>query len=180
MRHHVDRRTFLTISACFLTLPVAAPLSGCKGNKEPESKKKFFPDQKFELLDLALQHEYGAVVQYGNHAGIIAALNKDSEGSIGEAIKEIVCQEMHHAIFLTDIIKKGNVEPTVAVWPPQTAVAADQMIQKDIDAETGAIKLYQQILTLDFDDKIKTDIDQIIQAEEAHHQMFVDILSELG
>jgi rubrerythrin len=180
MRHYVDRRTFLTTSAGFLTLPVIAHLSGCTGNGESESEKEIFPDKKIELLDMALQHEFGAVVQYGNHAGIIAALKRDPDGSIGTDIRKIICQEVEHAILLTDILKKNNVEPTVAVWPPQTAVTAGEMIKKDIDAEIGAIKLYQQILTLDFDDQVKTIIDNIIHSEEAHHHLFTEILHDIG
>lgn len=177
---YVDRRSFLTITAGFLALPVIAQLSGCKGNSQSESEKKIFQDPKVELLDLALQHEFGAVVQYGNHAGVIAALKRDSDGSIGAVIKKIIGQEVNHVILLTDILKKNNVEPTVAVWPPQTAVTAGEMIQKDITTESGAIKLYQQILTLDFDDQTKEIIKTIMLAEEAHYQMFTDILPELG
>lgn len=180
MHHHVDRRSFLTITAGFLTFSMIAQLSGCKGNGQPGVEKKIFPDPKFELLDLALQHEFGAVVQYGNHAGVIAALKRDGDGSIGAVIKEIIGQEVKHAILLTDILKKNNIEPTVAVWPPQTAVTASEMIQKDIAAETGAIKLYQQILTLSFDDKTKKIIEAIMLSEETHHHMFTEILPELG
>ncbi len=176
----MDRRSFLTITAGFFTLPVIAQLSGCKGNEQSESEKKIFPDPKFELLDLALQHEFGAVVQYGNHAGVIAALKRDPGGSIRAVVKGIIGEEVNHAILLTNILKKHNIDPTVAVWPPQTAVTAGEMIQKDIAAESNAIKLYQQILTLDFDDQTKRIIEAIMLSEGAHHQMFTEILPKFG
>ena len=119
-------------------------------------------------------------MQYGNHAGVIAALNQDSGESIKEVIKEIISHEVHHAILLTDILKKNNVEPTVAVWPPQTADTTDEMIQKDITAETSAITLYQQILTLNLDDQIKKTIENIMWSEEHHRHMFTEILPELS
>ena len=180
MLHHISRRGFLSATAGFLTLPVIAQVSGCKGDAPPEPEKKFFQDPKFELLDLALQHEFGAVVQYGNHAGIIASLNQDSDGSIGGVIKDIIGHEVQHAILLTNILKNHNIEPTVAVWPPQTADTADKMIKKDIAAESGAIKLYQQILTLDFDYNTKTTIERIMHSEETHHHIFTEILPQLG
>ncbi len=180
MRHYLDRRTFLTVTASCLAVPVIAQLSGCKGNGKSEPEKKIFSDPKFELLDLALQHEFGAVVQYGNHAGVIAALGRDSDGSIKSVIGEIVNQEIQHAILLTEILKKNSLEPTVAVWPPQTAPAALEMIQKDVAAERGAVELYQQILTLDFDDQTKKIITDIMHSEEVHHTMFSTILRDLG
>jgi len=181
MYQNLNRRTFLTLGASLLTLPLISQLSGCQAdNKQQPEKKKVFSDYKFELLDLALQHEFGAVVQYGNHAGIIAALKKDSTGSINTIIRDIIGQEVHHAIQLTDILKKHDIEPTVAVWPPQTAETTEEMIKKDIAAEAGAIKLYQQILTLDFNDQTKRLIETIMEAEATHHHMFNEILPELS
>ncbi len=180
MPHQIERRKFLTVSAGCLMLPMLAQLSGCNGNGQPEPERKVFSDPKFELLDLALQHEFGAVVQYGNHAGVIEAIGRDVDGSIQDIIQDIVNQEIHHAILLTTILKKNNIEPTVAMWPPQTAPTAGEMIRKDIAAESGAVKLYQQILTLDFDDETKKIIENIMRSEKVHRTMFTAILPELS
>jgi len=179
MADTISRRTYLTASAAILAIPVVSQLTGCQSDTIQEPEKKTFPDRKFELLDLALQHEFGAIVQYGNHAGIISALQHDSAGSVNSMIKEIIGHEVNHAILLTDILKKHNIEPTVAVWPPQTADSAGDMIQKDIAAEAGAIKLYQKILELDFNDQTKKLIESIMASEETHHQIFSEILPEL-
>jgi rubrerythrin len=168
------------MGAGLLTLPAVAQISGCGGNDQSETEKKSFPDPKFELLDLALQHEFGAVVQYGNHAGVITALNSDPGGTIAKILKEIICHEVAHSIHLSDILKKNGIEPTVAVWPPQTAATPVEMVRKDLAAEAGAITLYQQILEQDFDDPTKRIIEKLLSAEEAHHHYFSKLLSELG
>lgn len=179
MLTHINRRRFLSLGTSFLTLPMVAQLFGCGGSENPEPEKKIFKDPKFELLDIALQHEFGAIVQYGNHAGIIQSLDKDAGKSKGKCkvIENIIGHEVHHAILITDMLKQNGIEPTVAVWPPQTAATPDEMIQKDIAAETSAIKLYQQILSLDFDDRIKKSIETIKLSEEMHHNMFTAMLS---
>ena len=87
---------------------------------------------------------------------------------------------MHHAILLTEMLKRNHVEPTLAVWPPQAAASSKKMIEKDIAAENGAVKLYQQILELDFDDHTKKTIEILLRSEQIHFQMFSTMLTELG
>jgi rubrerythrin len=180
MSERVNRRGFLSMGAGLLTLPAVAQICGCRDNGQSEPEKKIFPDPKFELLDLALQHEYGAVVQYSNHAGVIKALNSDPGGTIAKTFEEIICHEVRHSIHLSDILRKNNIEPTVAVWPPQTAATPMEMAQQDLAAEGGAIALYQQILEQDFDDPTKGIIEKLLLSERAHHHYFSKLISELG
>jgi rubrerythrin len=163
-----------------LTLPAVAQISGCRDDGQSEPEKKIFPDPKFELLDLALQHEFGAIVQYGNHAGLITALKSDPGGTVAKTFEEIICQEVHHSIQLSRILKKNEIEPTVAVWPPQTAATPVEMVKKDLAAESGAVELYQQILEKDFDDPIKMIVEKLLVSEKSHHHYFSKLLSELG
>lgn len=179
MGERVNRRAFLSMGVGILTLSAAAQISGCKDNGQSEPEKKIFPDPKFELLDLALQHEFGAIVQYGNHAGVITALNFDPGGTIAKTFEEIICQEVHHSIKLSGILKRNGIEPTVAVWPPQTSATPSEMVQKDLAAESGAVALYKQILEQDFDDTIKRIVEKLLSSEEAHHHYFSKLLSEL-
>jgi rubrerythrin len=81
---------------------------------------------------------------------------------------------------MSDILKKSGIEPTVAVWPPQTAATPVEMVRKNLAAESGAIALYQQILEQDFDDPTKLIIEKLLFSEEAHHHYFSKLLSELG
>lgn len=178
MDERVSRRAFLSIGVGLLTLPAVAQISGCRGKGQSEPEKKIFPDPKFELLDLALQHEFGAIVQYGNHAGVITALS-DAGDTLAKSFEEIICNEVHHSIHLSNILKKNGIEPTVAVWPPQAAATPVEMVQKDLAAESGAIDLYQQILEKDFDDPTKEIIEKLLNSEKAHHHYFSKLLSEL-
>lgn len=180
MDERVNRRAFLSMGVGLFTLPAVAQITGCRGNSKSEPEKKIFPDPKFELLDLALQHEFGAIVQYGNHAGVIIAVNSDPDGTIAEKFEEIICHEVYHSIHLSDILKKNGIEPTVAVWPPQTAATPVEMVQKDLAAESGAIALYQQILEKDFDDPTKRIIEKLLFSEKTHHHYFSKLLSELS
>jgi len=179
MPQYCSRRSFLRTSAALLALPIGSQLSGCKDSSTPEpAKKKIFSDQKFELIDLALQHEFGAVVQYGNHAGVIAHLRKNSKtDTLATTIQQIINDEVQHAVQLTQIMKENGVEPSIAVWPPQTADTTPKMIAQDIAAETGAVKLYQQILSLNFSDQVKRIIEKMMQTEELHHHIFSNLLS---
>ncbi|MGD9007000.1 MAG: ferritin-like domain-containing protein [Desulfobacteraceae bacterium] len=180
MDERVSRRALLSMGVGLLTLPAVAQICGCRGDGQSEPEKRIFSDPKFELLDLALQHEYGAIVQYSNHAGVITALSSDPGGTIAKTFKEIICQEVRHSIHLSDILKKNGVEPTVAVWPPQTAATPVQMVKQDLAAESGAVALYQQILDQDFDAPTKRIIEKLLFSEKAHHHYFSKLLAELG
>lgn len=180
MDDRVSRRAILSMGVGLLTLPAVAQIYGCRDNDRSEPEKKIFPDPKFELLDLALQHEFGAIVQYSNHAGVITAVNCDPGGTLAKTFEKIICHEVYHSIHLSDILKKNGIEPTVAVWPPQTAATPMEMVEKDLAAESGAIALYQQILEKDFDDPTKRIIEKLLFSEKAHHHYFSKLLSELG
>jgi len=152
MQDDSNRRQFLsTVGTGISLLPLLA-LTGCNQREELLPEKEIFSDPKLELLDLALQHEYGAIVQYSNHAGIISAIVSDKDSSFTDRVQQIIADEVHHAILLSDILTRNNVTPTISVWPPQTCENTAEMLQKDIIAEIGAIKLYEQISSLKLND----------------------------
>ncbi len=182
MPHPLNRRNFLlkSISVGCLSIPVLSQLVGCKSSVQEQVQKKTYSDPKYELLDLALEHEFGVVVQYSNHNGVIAALGDDPDGVLASAIGDILCQEADHAAALTDILQRNGVQPTIAAWPPQQGATTAEMITKDVAAEEGAVKLYQQILAQDFDDNTRRTIEILLEHEQNHLQMFTDILAELS
>lgn len=182
MPEHNSRRSFLAAGATLVSLPIITQLSSCRENNQHKPAKKIFTDPKFELIDLALQHEFGAIVQYGNHAGVIAALHLDNEeaNTFSNTVRDIINEEIHHAILLTEIMTRNSHEPSVAVWPPQTGKTTQEMLQKDIAAEAEAVKLYEQILSLDFDDSTKQTIEAIKHAEVLHQNLFSSLLPDTG
>lgn len=182
MPHPLNRRNFLlkSISVGCLSIPVLSQLVGCKSSVQEQVPKKIYSEPKYELLDIALEHEFGAVIQYSNHNGVIAALGDDPEGVLARTLGDILCQEADHAAVLTEILQKNGVEPTIAAWPPQKGATTAEMLTKDVAAEEGAVKLYQQILAQDFDDDTRRAIEILLADEQIHLQMFTDIFTELS
>jgi rubrerythrin len=111
---------------------------------------------------------------------VITALNSDLGDTITKTFEKIICEEVRHSIHLSDILKKNDIEPTVAVWPPQTAATALDMVQQDLAAESGAVALYEQILEQDFDDLSKHIFEKLLLCEQAHQKLFSELLSEMG
>lgn len=180
MQDNINRRLFLsTVGAGISLLPLLA-LTSCRQEEKILPEKKLFTDPKLELMDLALQHEYGAIVQYSNHAGIISTLESNGDSSFKDRVKQIIADEVHHAILLSNILTRNDVTPTISVWPPQTAKKPVDMLQKDILAEKGAIDLYEQISTLDLNDYEKEVIDTIAHAELIHYHIFSELMEELA
>lgn len=179
MKDDLNRRHFLaTIGAAASCLPLLS-LVGCKQEKTAPPKKKIFTDPKLELLDLALQHEYGAIVQYSNHAGIIFADTGGKDTTIMDRIEQIIADEVHHAILISNILVKNKATPTISIWPPQTAPDPLVMLQKDVMAEEGAIDLYEQISTLDLSDYERETVDTISNTEIMHRDVFSDLMDLL-
>ncbi len=179
MSDNLSRRHILSAIGTGISLLPFLGLTGCNQEKEVLTEKKLFTDPKLELLDLALQHEYGAIVQYSNHAGIISSLAKENDSEVKEQIEHVIFDEVQHAILLSNILTNNGVTPTISVWPPQTAEKPLDMIKKDIMAEHGAIKLYEQISSLDLTDSERDIIETIGNAEVAHHAMFSQLVDEL-
>ncbi len=175
MQNNLNRRHFLSAVTAGVSILPFLGLSGCRQEKEKPSEKKLFTNPKLELLDLALQHEYGAIVQYSNHAGTIAALTDKVDKTILEQFEQIIFDEVQHAVTLSKILMNNKVTPTISVWPPQTATNAVDMLQKDILSEEGAIQLYEQISTLDLSDDERQIIEMIGNAEVYHQETFSEI-----
>jgi len=180
MQDGINRRLFLSTIGVGISLLPLLTLTGCRQEEKSILEKKLFTDPKLELLDLALQHEYGAIVQYSNHAGIISTLESDRNSSVKDRVEQIIVDEIHHAILISNILTRNDVRPTISVWPPQTAKKPVDMLQKDIMAEKGAIKLYEQIGTLNLNDYEKEVIDTIVSAELGHHDIFSELIEELA
>lgn len=181
MENGSNRRNFLASAAAGITLlPLVNFLSGCRQEEKSIPKKKIYADPKLELLDLALQHEFGAVVQYSNHAGVIAALNHDKTGYLRDQVQTIIADEVEHAIEISEILKKNNLQPSVTVWPAQLGETPKEMLEKDIKAEEGAMKLYEQILALPLNDMEKRIIEQIALSEEMHFTTFTSLFGDFS
>ena len=138
---------------------------------KPEKAYAEFGHPFVSLCNLAIAHEYGAIVQYINHSGLI------SNSKIKETLEENMQDEIVHARRLTEILVKEGAFPTVSIWPPQTGKGMKKLIEEDIEGENAAIKLYSQILDLPESKKYRDDIYSFLKREEIHRSRLVEILS---
>ena len=125
------------------------------------------------LCNIAIAHEYGAIVQYINHSGLIT--DKRIKGILEKNMQD----EIIHARRLTEILVKEGATPTISLWPPQTGKTVEQLINEDIAGENAAIRLYSRILDLPESKKYRDDIYSFLKREGTHRSRLVGIMNEL-
>ena len=97
-------------------------------------------EQLLELLNMDLELEYSAAIQYINHAAVMTG------AAYGDIIKELKIhanEEVQHAMILADQIDYLDGSPSVSVGKIQTSKDNEQMLQQDLDGENDAIKRYK-------------------------------------
>ena len=92
------------------------------------------------LLNVDLELEYSAAIQYINHAAVMTGA---AYGYIIKELKIHATEEIQHAIILADQIDYLRGSPTVAVGKIRTSQDNDQMLQQDLDGEEDAINRYK-------------------------------------
>ena len=124
-----------------------------------------------DLCNLAVSHEYGAIVQYINHSGLIA------DRKITSVLLKNMQDEVFHARRTTEILIKEGATPTVAMWPPQTGKSVKTLLEEDISGEVAAIRLYQKILDLPESKKYRDDFSSFLEREKLHRSRLVELLN---
>ncbi|MHC4167300.1 MAG: ferritin-like domain-containing protein [Planctomycetota bacterium] len=97
-------------------------------------------EKLIDLLNVDLELEYSAAIQYINHAAVMTG------AAYGDIIKELkihATQEIQHAMILADQIDYLRGSPTVAVGKIRTSQDNDEMLQQDLDGEEDAINRYK-------------------------------------
>ena len=97
-------------------------------------------EKLIELLNMDLELEYSAAIQYINHAAVMTG------AAYGDIIKEIKIhanEEIQHAMVLADQIDYLRGSPSVKVGKIHTSNDNDEMLQTDLDGEEDAIKRYK-------------------------------------
>jgi len=93
-----------------------------------------------ELLNIDLELEYSAAIQYINHAAVMTG------AAYGDIIKELKVhanEEIGHAMVLSDQIGYREGSPSVNVGEIHTSEDNDQMLQQDLKGEDDAIRRYK-------------------------------------
>lgn len=94
-----------------------------------------------DLLNLDLELEYSAAIQYINHAAVM------SGAEYGDIIKELKVhanEEIGHAMVLADQIDFLGGEPSVKVGEIKVDAENKAMLKQDLDGEEGAIVRYKK------------------------------------
>ncbi len=93
-----------------------------------------------DLLNIDLELEYSAAIQYINHAAVMTG------AAYGDIIKELKIhtnEEIQHAMILADQIDYFGGSPSVNVGKILTSRNNEEMLQQDLDGEEDAIKRYK-------------------------------------
>jgi bacterioferritin len=97
-------------------------------------------EKLIDLLNMDLELEYSAAIQYINHAAVMTG------AAYGDIIKELKIhanEEIQHAMILADQIDYLGGRPSVGVGKILTSEDNNQMLQQDLDGEEDAIKRYK-------------------------------------
>lgn len=97
-------------------------------------------EKLIELLNMDLELEYAAAIQYINHAAVMTG------AAYGDIIKELKIhanEEVQHAMILSDQIDFLDGSPSVNVGKIMTSSNNDEMLQQDLDGEEDAIRRYK-------------------------------------
>ncbi|MFC1676073.1 bacterioferritin [Planctomycetota bacterium] len=97
-------------------------------------------ERLIELLNIDLELEYSAAIQYINHSAVMTG------AAYGDIIKELKIhanEEISHAMILSDQIDYLGGSPTVGVGPIHVVSDNDEMLRQDLAGEDDAIRRYK-------------------------------------
>jgi bacterioferritin len=120
-----------------------------------------------ELLNLDLQDEHGAIIQYLTHAYAIG------EGEMACEIEGIARDEMRHLDWLAETIVELGGQPSLKRGTQNMAgKAVPDWMKNNVGLEAGAIKSYQEHIKAIDDVKINRLLKRILADEQAHRGKF--------
>jgi bacterioferritin len=120
-----------------------------------------------ELLNLDLQDEHGAIIQYLSHAYAMG------EGEMSCEIEAIARDEMRHLDWLAETIVELGGEPSLKRGTMNMAgKTVPDWMGNDVGLEEGAITHYKEHIQMIDDPKIKRLLKRILADEQAHHGKF--------
>lgn len=130
-----------------------------------------------EELNRDLAYEFGAAVQYVQHAAMITGPEYDAIS------KELIIhsnEEMMHAVSLSNMICDLDGIPTTDVAERQSSLDSKEMLEQDLGGEELAITRYKERIaqaeTLG-EYGVRRLLEDILMMEEEHRR---DIMASLG
>lgn len=120
-----------------------------------------------ELLNLDLQDEHGAIIQYLAHAYAMG------EGELSCEIEAIAREEMRHLDWLAEtIVELGGKPSLVRGTMNMAGTTVPEWMVNDVGLEAGAIDHYDEHIKLIDDPRIERLLKRIRADEAAHYGMF--------
>jgi bacterioferritin len=120
-----------------------------------------------ELLNLDIQDEHGAIIQYLSHAYAMG------EGEMACEIEGFARDEMRHLDWLADTIVELGGQPSLKRGTQNMAgKTVSEWMSNDVRLEEGAIDSYQKHIKAIDDPTIKRLLKRILADENAHHGKF--------
>jgi bacterioferritin len=125
-----------------------------------------------ELLNLDIEGEHGAIIQYLLHAYAMG------EGEMSCEIEALAREEMRHLDWLAEAVVELGGTPSLKRGNMRMGgKAVSEWMANDVLLEDDAIKLYKEHIKAIDDPKIKRLLKRILSDEESHRgdfQHFVD------
>jgi bacterioferritin len=126
-----------------------------------------------EILNLDLQDEHGAIIQYLNHAYAMG------EGEMSCEIEAIARDEMRHLDWLAEKIVELGGKPSLKRGTMNMAgKTVPAWMGDDVKLEEGAIKNYREHIEMIDDPAVKRLLKRILADEEAHHGKFMHFVDK--
>jgi bacterioferritin len=126
-----------------------------------------------ELLNLDLQDEHGAIIQYLTHAYAMG------EGEMACEIEAIARDEMRHLDWLAETIVELGGKPSLKRGTQNMAgkMPTDWM-KNNVGLEDGAIEAYKKHIKAIDDPKIMRLLKRILADEQSHRPKFVHFVDK--
>ncbi len=130
-----------------------------------------------EKLNKSLAMEYGAAIQYVQHAAVITG---PQYGTIATELKTHAKEEMEHANTLSIIINDLGRTPSVDVEKREVSTDSKTMLEQDLANEEAAIVTYKELIQLAnklMEPGYRHQLESILVQEQEHRR---DLLHALG
>jgi bacterioferritin len=130
-------------------------------------------ERTVELLNLDLQDEHGAIIQYLGHAYAMG------EGEVACEIEAIARDEMRHLDWLAETIVELGGKPSLTRGKMNAAwKTVPDWMGDDVGLEQGAIDQYRAHIGKIDDAVIKRLLERIVADETAHQAKFVHFVDK--
>ncbi len=128
-----------------------------------------------ELLNLDLENEHGAIIQYLSHGYAMG------EGELSCEIEAMAREEMRHLDWLAETIVGLGGQPSLKRGTMNMAgETVPEWMGDDVKLEEGAIKQYKEHIKMIDDPEIERLLKRILADEEAHRGKFMHFVDKAG